>query len=70
MVPPPGFAGLSEPVDPDERRQWIRQQISEDAKSPSEAARVLSTDFVQISSATHKRWRQMRDRQMEGVACL
>ena len=54
-------------IDPDERRQLASEQIAEEVKNLSEAARVLSADFMAISSATHKRWHEMRHRRLQGV---
>ena len=60
----------ADPLDSDEKHQWASALIAEEVKSLSEAARVLNADFVAISSATHTRWRQMRDRRLQEVTSM
>ena len=60
----------TEPLEPDERRQLASEHIADEVKTLSEAARVLSMDFVAISLATHTRWREMRNCCLQGVNAM
>ena len=57
----------TEPLEPDERRQLASEDIADEVKTLSEAARILSMDFVMISLATHTYWCEMRNRHLQGV---